>query len=114
VVGPGILRATYGGFLMTVPRGRLFEVWQDVDYRMAHEKAEVLLMAGVDYSLEKLVVHVAAQPPADRMHRYAAARGKKIVHIPLGALSQTTLKRIRRLHILAGRDKRAIAGEYIG
>jgi hypothetical protein len=113
VVGPGILRATYGGFLMTVPRGRLWEVWRDQDYREAREKAEVLLMAGVDYSLETLVVHVAAKPPAERMHRYAAARGKKIVHIPLGALSPVTLKKIRVLHILVGRDKRAVAGDYI-
>lgn len=113
VVGPGILRATYGGFLMTVPRGRLWEVWRDRDYREAREKAEVLLMAGVDYSLEKLVVHVAAKPPSDRMHHYATARGKKIVHIPLGALSPVTLKKIRVVHILVGRDKRAVAGEYI-
>jgi len=113
VVGPGILRATYGGFLMTVPRGRLYEVWRDPDYREAREKAEVLLMAGVDYSLEKLVVHVAAKPPADRLHHYAAARGKKIVHVPLGSLSPTTLKKIRVLHILVGYDKRAIAGDYI-
>jgi len=113
VVGPGILRAAYGGFLMTVPRGRLYEVWRDPDYQEAREKAEVLLMAGVDYSQEKLVVHVAAQAPADRLHRYAASRGKKIVHIPLGSLSQTTLKKIRGLHILVGRDKRAVAGDYI-
>ncbi len=33
VVGPGISECTYGGFLMTMPPGRLFDVWHDPDYR---------------------------------------------------------------------------------
>lgn len=113
VVGPGIMRATYGGFLLTVPPGRLYDVWSDPDYRGAREKAEVLLMAAVDYSQERLVVHVAARPPAEPLRRRAAARGKRIVHIPIGCLSPTTLKKIRVLHILVGRDKREIARRYI-
>lgn len=113
VVGPGILRATYGGFLMTYPPGRLDDVWRDEDYRDAREKAHVLTLAAVDYSEEKLVVHVAANPPAEFLGRYATAQGKRIVHIPLGSLSPTTLKKIRGLHILSGHDKREIARDYI-
>jgi hypothetical protein len=113
VVGPGIMRATYGGFMLTLPRGRLFDVWSDPDYRFAHGKAEVLIMAAVDYSLEKIVVHVAADPPAERLRRYAAAQRKQILHIPLAALSPVTLKKIRVLHLLAGRDKRPIAKQYV-
>ncbi|MCZ7651921.1 MAG: hypothetical protein M5U13_12480 [Thermoanaerobaculia bacterium] len=63
VVGPGILRATYGGFLLTHPPGRLWDPWRDPDYGFAREKTEVLLAAGIDYSLERLVVYVAPQPP---------------------------------------------------
>jgi hypothetical protein len=48
VVGPGIMRATYGGFMLTYPPGRLYDVWQDSDYRAARSKPEVLLMAAVD------------------------------------------------------------------
>lgn len=113
VVGPGIMRATYGGFMLTLPRGRLFDVWEDRDYRFAQDKAEVLLMAAIDYSLEKIVVHVSADPPAERMRRYAAVQGKQITHIPLAALSPVTLKKIRVMHILAGRNKRDIARDYI-
>ncbi len=113
VVGPGILRATYGGFLMTVPPGRLFDVWRDPDYRGLPEKADVLLAAGIDYSEEAIVVHVAAQPPRDALRHYAAARGKRIVHVPLGSLSPRTLRKIRVLHILVGHDKRAIAKDYV-
>lgn len=113
VVGPGIMRATYGGFMMTMPPGRLFDVWGDPDYRQAREKAEVLLMAGIDYSLEKIIVHVGKTAPSDRLRQYAAGRGKRIVHIPIGSLSVAALKKIRVLHILAGHDKRAIARDYI-
>ena len=69
VVGPGILRATYGGFLMTLPPGRLFDVWRDPEYRyllQASGKADVLLAAAIDYSTEPLVVHVARHAPEPR------------------------------------------------
>ena len=113
VVGPGITRATYGGFMMTYPPRRVFDVWQDRDYRSASGKAEVLILAAIDYSEEKLVVHVAARAPSERMQRYAALQQKRLVHLPLGALSPATLKKIRVVHLLAGHDKRAVADRYI-
>jgi len=113
VVGPGIMRATYGGFMLTYPPGRLYDVWRDPDYGMARSKSEVLLMAAVDYSADKLVVHVGAHPPPPRLREYAAARVKRIVHIPLGSLSPVSLKKMRVVHILAGRDKREIAKDYV-
>ncbi len=113
VVGPGITRATYGAFMMTFPPRRVFDVWQDPDYRGARDKGEVLVLAAIDYSEEKLVVHVAAQAPAQRLQRYASYQHKRLVHIPLGALSPMTLKKIRVVHLLAGYDKRAVANRYI-
>ncbi len=113
VVGPGIMRATYGGLMLTQPRGRLFDVWTDRDYRFAHDRAEVLLMAAIDYSLEKIVVHVAPDTPSERLRAYARAQGKTIKHIPIAALSPVSLKRIRVFHILAGRDKRSVAPDYV-
>jgi len=113
VVGPGIMRATYGGFMLTYPPGRLYDVWQDSDYRSARSKPEVLLMAAVDYSVDKLVVHVAPHPPASRIRDYAAARNRKIVHLPLGSLSPVSIRKVRVVHILAGRDKREIAKDYV-
>jgi hypothetical protein len=107
------MRATYGGFMLTYPPGRLYDVWQDSDYRMARTKPEVLLMAAVDYSVDKLVVHVGPHPPASRIRDYAAARGRKIVHLPLGSLSPVSIKKVRVVHILAGRDKREIAKDYV-
>jgi hypothetical protein len=113
IVGPGITRSTYGGFMLSYPPGRLFDVWRDSDYLGARSKAEVLMMAAIDYSREKLVVHVAKQPPSPGMRAWAARQAKRIVHIPIGSLSPATIRKLRVVHILAGRDKRSIAGDYI-
>jgi hypothetical protein len=113
IVGPGICRVTYGGFLLSYPPRRMADVWSDADYVMAESKAEVLLLAALDYCLEKIVVHVAARPPRSIMYRLAERFGLKILHLPIGTLSPTTLKRIRVMHILSGHDKRGIAGDYI-
>ena len=61
----------------------------------------------------RLVVHVAKDPPSSLMIRYAAAQGKRVVHIPIGSLSPITVKKIRVVHLLAGRDKRKVAKDYI-
>ncbi len=113
VVGPGVMRATYGGFMLSYPPGRLYDVWRDADYRAARTKPEVLLMAAVDYSVDKLVVHVAPHPPSSRIRAYAGSRGRKIIHLPLGSLSPVSVRRVRVVHILAGRDKREIARDYV-
>ena len=64
VVGPGISECTYGGFLMTMPPGRLFDVWRDPDYRGPFTAAEVLLLAALDYAREPRVVYAAPEAPA--------------------------------------------------
>lgn len=113
IVGPGICRASYGGFLLSYPPRRMADVWSDADYRPAETKAEVLLLAAMDYSTEPLVVYVAAQPPRAILRRLAARMELKIVYLPLGSLSPTTLRKIRVMHILSGHDKRELAPEYI-
>jgi hypothetical protein len=113
VVGPGIMRATYGGFMLTYPPGRLFDVWRDADYANARSKPEVLIMAAVDYSTDPIVVHVGRIPPSAALRQYASRRGKRIVHLPLGSLSPASVNRVRVVHILAGHDKREIAKDYL-
>jgi hypothetical protein len=113
IVGPGISRCTYGGFLMTYPPLRLADVWGDPEYDWARNKAERLLLAGLEYSLEKHVVYVAKKPPRSFVKQVAGRWGKQIVYIPIGQLSPIKLKEIRTLHVLAGKNKRDIAGDYI-
>lgn len=113
IVGPGISRCEYGGLVLSYPPRRMLDVWHDGDYSFARCKSEVLLLAALDYSLEPHVVYAAARPPRSYFRQIAARLGKKIVYVPLGSLSPVSLKKIRIFHILYGRDKRDIAGDYI-
>lgn len=113
VVGPGISRCEYGGFMMSYPPRRLFDIWHDPDYADCRSQAEVLLMAAIDYAVQPLITYVAAKPPRTALKSYARRYGKKVVYLPIGQLSPVTLNKLRSFHVLDGKDKRDIAGEYI-
>ena len=113
MVGPGIGRGEYGGFMMSLPPRRMYDVWHDPDYEFAETKAERLLLAGLDYSLQRYVVYVAAKPPRSIFRSIASRTGRTIVYIPIGQLSPVALKKIRVVHVLDGYEKREIAKEYI-
>lgn len=113
LVGPGISRARYGGFMMTWPPGRLLDLWADPLYRGVKSKAELLILAALDYSTERLVVVVGEQPPRARFHSIAAALDRKIVYLPLGQLAPHALQALRSFHVLDGQWVRAYANDYI-
>ncbi len=106
IVGPGIGRAEYGGLLMTLPPRRMYDVWSDPDYEFALNKPERLLMAALDYSVERHVVYVGPKPPRSIFRSIAAHLGRNIMYIPLGALSPTKLKKLRVVHVLDSYDRR--------
>jgi len=113
LVGPGIGRAEYGGFLMTLPPRRMFDVWSDPDYEFAETKSERLLLAGIDYSVERLVVYVAHKPPRSVFRSIAARMGHRILYIPIGQLSPTKLKKLRVVHVLDSHARRDEAKGYV-
>lgn len=113
IVGPGISRCEYGGFMMSYPPRRIYNIWSDPDYQECRSKAEILLMAAIDYAVKPLIVYVASKPPRSFFKSFASRYGKKIVYIPIGQLSPITLNKIRVFHVLDGQDKRRIADEYI-
>jgi hypothetical protein len=113
IVGPGIGRAEYGGFLMVLPPRRMYDVWTDPDYQFAETKSERLLMAALDYSVERYVVYVAAKPPRSIFRSIASHLNRKIIYVPIGQLSPTKLKKVRVVHVLDGYDRREIAKDYL-
>jgi hypothetical protein len=113
LVGPGIGRAEYGGLLMTLPPRRLYDVWSDRDYDFTESKPERLLMAALDYSVERFVVYVAAKPPRSIFRSIAAHLDRKILYVPIGQLSPTKLKKLRVVHVLDSYDRRTEAKDYI-
>ncbi|MFB3778820.1 MAG: hypothetical protein ACE141_14475 [Bryobacteraceae bacterium] len=113
LVGPGVGRAEYGGFLMSLPPRRMINVWTDPDYEFAATKPERLLLAGIDYSIHRHVVYVAAKPPRTIFRTIAGRLGRSILYIPIGQLSPAKMKKIRVVHVLDSHRRRQTAKEYI-
>ena len=111
--GPGISRCQYGGFMLTYPPLRVYDIWKDPFFSAARNKPERLLMAAIDYSVEKHVVYVAADPPSGWCQSMAARLGKKIIYLPRGVFSPVTLKKIRQFHVLEGHHIRRVAKDYL-
>jgi hypothetical protein len=113
LVGPGIGRAEYGGFLMSLPPRRMVNVWTDPDYEFAVTKPERLLAAGLDYSIQRHVVYVAAKPPRSIFRTLAGRLGRSILYVPIGQLSPAKLKKVRVVHVLDGHERRRSTKEYL-
>lgn len=114
VIGPGISRCHYGGFMLTYPPMRMYDIWNDPDYiRQTYSKSELLLMAAIDYALEKYIVYVAAKPFRPWFHNFAAQLDRKLIYLPIGQLNPVILKKIRTFHILDGKGRRPQARNYI-
>lgn len=113
IVGPGIARCEYGGFLMSYPPRRMHDIWHDPYYLELHAKSQILLAVAIDYALKPLVLYVAEKPPEQFLKRYAARFGKRILFMPLSQFSPVTLKKLRIFHVLDSYERRKIADDYI-
>ena len=113
VIGPGISRCEYGGFMLTYPPMRVYDIWKDSVFDIARNKPEKLLLAALDYSLERHVVYVASFPPSALGGSFASRIGKKIIYLPIGTFSPITIKKIRQFHVLDGHPVRLYADRYI-
>jgi hypothetical protein len=111
--GPGIRKAVYGGLMMTMPPGRLFDVFGDPSYRNTGSHAERLLLAAIDYGFERFVLYAAPKPPRPLFQVIAGRYGKRILYIPLAQLSPVMLQKIRTFHILSDKSVRDYAKDYI-
>ncbi|UCH06384.1 MAG: hypothetical protein JSV55_09680 [Deltaproteobacteria bacterium] len=113
VVGPGISRCQYGGFMLTFPPLRVYDIWKDPFFDFARNKPERLLLAALDYSLERHVGYVSSSPPSSLCRTFASRLRKQIIYLPIGIFSPVTLKKIRQFHVLDGHPVRSYAAQYI-
>ena len=98
---------------MTLPPRRMYDVWADPDYDAARNKSERLLLAALDYSMQRLVVYVAAKPPRSIFRSIAAQLNRRILYVPIAALSPAKLKKLRVVHVLDSYERREQAKEYL-
>ena len=116
LIGPGISHVEIGGLLSIFPPQKLPGVWRyynDYLYKDTKNKAERLLKAGIIYSKEKYIAYVANKPPRKYFYSLAGIKHRDLVFIPIDHFNKESLKTIKHVHILAGKDKRRIAHNYI-
>ncbi len=116
LIGPGISHVEIGGLLSIYPAIMMREVFKsfmDYEYRDTKTKAERLLKAGIINSKQKYIVYVAEKPPRKYFYSLAGVKHRDLVYIPLNHFNPDSLKTIKHIHMLAGRDKRNIAHNYI-
>jgi len=113
LIGPGIGQATYGGCMMLFPPRPIIDIWQDPRLRFSETLEEKLLEAAFFHSQEKHVAVVSACSPQMAWRRLARRYGKKIIHLPLKRFSNQTIEKVRRFHVLNGKDIRSYAKRFI-
>jgi hypothetical protein len=113
VVGPGISRMEHGGFVLSYPPMRMFDIWRDHHFDFIPTRHERLLVAGLAYSEKTGIVYVAKKGPSARWKKLAKSMGKRIVYIPLGSLNPLHIKRMRTFHMLQNKGVRNFAHEYL-
>jgi hypothetical protein len=116
IIGPGITHVEVGGLLSIYPAifiRSIFDPYFDIDYKDTKNKAERLLKAAIIYSKERYIAYVAKEPPRKYFFSLAGIKNRELIYIPIDNFSKDSLKTIKHIHILAGRDKRKIAHNYI-
>jgi hypothetical protein len=113
LVGPGIARAEYGGALFLFPPRPIPDVWTDPRLDFADTLEERLLAGALLHSQERHVALVSPKLPPASWRRLARRFGRKLVHLPLKRFSGQTVERMRRFHLLNGKQLRSYAAEFI-
>ncbi|MFX1252375.1 MAG: hypothetical protein ACFFCZ_12290 [Promethearchaeota archaeon] len=109
LIGPGISRVEVGGFAAVYPSQQI-----EVNPNYDHESPpNILLLNALDWSKERFVVYVSDQAPSARMRQIAGSKGKTILFMPLDSFSPSSIKRLRRYHLLRSIELRKIAKRYI-
>jgi hypothetical protein len=85
----------------------------DYSYKDTHGKAERLLKAGILFSKEHYILYIAEKPPRNYFYSLAGIKNREIVFSSVDNFSKDSLKTIKHIHMLAGKDKRGIAHKYI-
>ncbi|MDG5814922.1 hypothetical protein QA601_07530 [Chitinispirillales bacterium ANBcel5] len=114
LIGPGVARCTYGGLSLLFPPRTIPSAFEVTGELNLTDCASKLVAGALMFSREKAVAIVSAQKP-DIKKRMLASRFKKhLVWIPMASFSSETLRKLRRFHILNGKNVRSWASRFIG
>lgn len=113
MVGPGIGQAVYGGCFFLFPPRPVPDIWTDPRLDFAAGLEERLIAGACLHSASKQVALVAPGPPKPAWSGAARRFGKRLVALPLKRFSGQMVDRLRRFHVLNGREVRSYASRYI-
>jgi len=113
ILGPGIAQAIYGGCFLLFPPRSIPDVWTDPRFNSAETLEERLIMSATFHSNEKRIALVSPTAPKASWRRIAKRGKKRLVYIPMNRFSLQTLDRLRRFHVLNGREVRSYAAQYV-
>ena len=113
LVGPGVAESQYGGAFFVFPPRYIEDVWRDSHFHYTQTLEERLIAGACFHSKERFIALVSSQPPNIRWRQIARLYKKHLIHIPIGRFSGETIARIRRFHVLNGKDIRSYAARFI-
>ncbi len=113
LVGPGIAESQYGGAFFVFPPRYIEDVWRDSRFHYTQTLEERLIAGACFHSKERYIALVSPSPPKTRWRQIARLYKKHLIYIPIGRFSGETIARIRRFHVLNGKDIRSYAAQFI-
>ena len=112
-IGPGICLASYGGAMFLFPPMVIPDIWSDPRLDFTDTLEERLIAAGCLHARESHVALLSGMPPGAGLRRLAKRFGKRLVHVPLGQFSDSTIQQLRMVHVLNGKHVRSYAANFI-
>jgi hypothetical protein len=114
LIGPGIARCRYGGLSLLFPPRPVPDVFVLTRNMALPSLAAQLAYGALLFSQERVVAYAADRKPGVFLRAMAARMKKHLVWIPLASFSNETLRRLRKFHVLNGKEIRSWASRFIG
>lgn len=114
LIGPGVARCTYGGLSLLFPPIQIpsaFELTEGMNFKKLSHR---LTYGALAFSQEKSVAYIANKKPDLQIKKMASKFRKSLIWIPLSSFSNETMHKIRKFHILNGKEVRSWATRFIG
>lgn len=89
------------------------DIWEDPRFDFTDTLEERLVASACFHSRERYIALLSSAPPGAGWRRLARRHGKKLIHIPLGRFSQSTIQNLRLFHVLNGQSVRSYAAQFI-
>jgi hypothetical protein len=114
LIGPGVARCRYGGISLLFPPRPVPDIFTLTRDMAMPDLAARLTYGALLWSRERVVAYVADRKPGVFIRTVAAHMKKRLVWVPLASFSNETLRKLRKFHILNGKEVRSWATRFIG